>query len=48
MESIYFKVSIPKILIPKLLAKIFPAVYYSWVSHVRFVDIPKHELQFYT
>lgn len=40
METIFFEVSIPKILGTKLLAKLFPHVYYTPISPVRFRNIP--------
>ena len=44
MKSIYFDVSIPRILATKVLAKIVPILYYSPLSPVRFGTIPEREL----
>ncbi len=44
MKTIYFEVSIPKIILTKLLAKPFPNVYYSPVSPVQYKEIPDRDL----
>jgi len=44
METIYFEVNIPKILATKLLSTIFPHVYFTRVSPVRFAGIPDQPL----
>jgi len=44
MKSIYFDVSIPRILATKTLAGLFPFLYYSRVSPVRYGDIPERDL----
>ncbi|MBI9085281.1 MAG: alcohol dehydrogenase catalytic domain-containing protein [Desulfobacterales bacterium] len=40
MRSLFFDVSIPRILVTKALAPIFPAVYFSPLSPVRFSELP--------
>ncbi len=44
MRSIYFDINIPKILITKMLAPVFPPVYYSPLSPVSFGRIPDRPL----
>jgi threonine dehydrogenase-like Zn-dependent dehydrogenase len=44
MKTIYFDVNVPKILATKLFSGIFPFVYYSPISPVRYGDIPEREL----
>jgi len=44
MRSIYFDVNIPKILITKALAGLFPFIYYSPMSPVSYGDIPERDL----
>ncbi|RJP21367.1 MAG: hypothetical protein C4520_10160 [Candidatus Abyssobacteria bacterium SURF_5] len=44
MKSLYFDVSVPKILATQFLSRIFSAVYYSSLSPVRYGDIPEREL----
>ncbi|MCP4682847.1 MAG: alcohol dehydrogenase catalytic domain-containing protein [Desulfobacterales bacterium] len=44
MKSIYFDVSVPKILSTKAFSSIFPSVYYSPMSPVRFGEIPERDL----
>jgi len=44
MKSIYFDVSIPKILLTKSLSSILPFIYYSPLSPVSFGDIPRRDL----
>ena len=44
MKSIYFDVSIPKILATKILSRVSAAVYFSPVSPVRYGEIPDREL----
>ncbi len=44
MKSLFFDVSIPKILATKALARISEAAYYSAFSPIRFGDIPEREL----
>jgi threonine dehydrogenase-like Zn-dependent dehydrogenase len=44
MKTIYFAVSIPKIILTKLLAKPIPQVYYSPVSPVQYKEIPDRDL----
>ncbi len=44
MKSIYFDVSIPKILITKALGGLFPFIYYSPMSPVSYGDIPERDL----
>lgn len=44
MKTIYFEVSIAKIILTKLLAKPFPNVYYSSVSPVQYKEIPYRDL----
>ena len=44
MKSIYFDVSVPKILATKALAPILPYVYYTPISPVGFGDIPEQKL----
>jgi 2-desacetyl-2-hydroxyethyl bacteriochlorophyllide A dehydrogenase len=40
MKSIYFDISIPRILASKALGRVFPAVYDSFLSPVRFAELP--------
>lgn len=44
MKSIYFDVNIPKILATKVLAPVFPPVYFSPLSPVRYGEIPDQKL----
>ncbi|MBN2224818.1 MAG: alcohol dehydrogenase catalytic domain-containing protein [Deltaproteobacteria bacterium] len=44
MKSIYFDVSVPKILATKALAPALPFIYYTPLSPVGFSDIPEQEL----
>ncbi|HDP80711.1 MAG TPA: hypothetical protein ENN21_07705 [Spirochaetes bacterium] len=44
MKTIYFEVSVPKILLTKLLAPLFPGVYYSPLSPVRYAELPDRPL----
>jgi len=44
MKSIYFDVSVPKILATKALAPVLPFVYYTALSPVSFGDIPEQKL----
>ncbi|MBW1902739.1 MAG: alcohol dehydrogenase catalytic domain-containing protein [Deltaproteobacteria bacterium] len=44
METIYFEVSIPKIICTKLLANFFPKIYYTPISPVRFSKLPDQPL----
>jgi len=44
VKTIYFEVSVPKILITKLLAPLFPGVYYSPLSPVRYAELPDRPL----
>lgn len=44
MRSIYFDVSVPKILATKALSKFFPPVYFSRISPVRYGQIPDKKL----
>jgi threonine dehydrogenase-like Zn-dependent dehydrogenase len=44
MKSIYFEVSVPKILATKLLGKVSDSVYFSPLSPVRYADVPDQEL----
>ncbi|MDT8273049.1 MAG: zinc-binding dehydrogenase [Desulfomonilia bacterium] len=40
MKSIYFEVNVAKIVLTKLAASVFPDVYYSRLSPIRYADIP--------
>jgi len=44
METIYFEVNIPKILATKLLAKVFPKIYYTPLSPVQFAKVQDQPL----
>jgi threonine dehydrogenase-like Zn-dependent dehydrogenase len=44
MKSIYFDVSVPKILLTKALSPVFPFVYYTPLSPISFGNIPKRKL----
>ncbi|UCD58708.1 MAG: alcohol dehydrogenase catalytic domain-containing protein, partial [Candidatus Hydrogenedentota bacterium] len=44
MKSIYFEVSVPKILATKLLSRISNSVYFSRLSPVRYGEVPEQEL----
>lgn len=44
MKTIYFEVNVAKILATKILAKIYPGVYYSRISPVRFSTFPDRAL----
>jgi threonine dehydrogenase-like Zn-dependent dehydrogenase len=44
MRTIYFEKSIPKVILSKALQPIWPAVIYSRLSPVRFVDLPERPL----
>ncbi|MCU0846059.1 MAG: alcohol dehydrogenase, partial [Spirochaetes bacterium] len=44
MRTIYFDVSVPKILLTKLLAPVFSGVFFSPLSPVRYAELPDQPL----